>query len=80
MIRSASLFHTFFIGLLLFTSAAYPEPNPQTVLITGSNRGIGFEFVKQYADKGYNVIATCRNPDKADDLNAFATEYDNVTV
>jgi NAD(P)-dependent dehydrogenase (short-subunit alcohol dehydrogenase family) len=70
----------FLVSLLLVSSAAYAQSDSPTVLITGSNRGIGFEFVKQYADKGYNVIATCRNPDKADDLNAFATEYDNVTV
>lgn len=51
-----------------------------TVLITGANRGIGFEFVKQYADKGWDVIATCRNPDGADELNALAAEHDNVVV
>ncbi len=33
----------------------------KTVLITGANRGIGLEFVRQYADKGWNVIATCRS-------------------
>ena len=31
-----------------------------TVLITGSNRGIGLEFAKQYAAKGWKVIATHR--------------------
>jgi len=52
----------------------------RTVLITGANRGIGYEFVKQYADKGYRVIATCRNPDGADDLKAFAAEHDDVVI
>ncbi len=33
-----------------------------TVLITGSNRGIGLEFVRQYAKEGWKVIATCRTP------------------
>jgi len=80
MKRIASTFALLSIGVLLFSGPAYPESNPQTVLITGANRGIGFEFVKQYAAKGVNVIATCRNPDKADDLNAFAAEHDNVTV
>lgn len=32
------------------------------VLITGANRGIGLEFVRQYARTGWKVIATCRNP------------------
>jgi len=52
----------------------------RTVLITGANRGIGYEFVKQYTDKGYRVIATCRNPAGADDLTAFAAEHDNVVI
>ena len=42
------------------------------VLITGSNRGIGLEFVKQYAGAGYRVIACCRNPPQATALNALA--------
>ncbi len=41
-----------------------------TCVITGSNRGLGLEFVKQYAADGWEVIATCRNPDRADALNA----------
>jgi len=30
---------------------------PYQALITGSNRGIGIEFVRQYAGAGYRVIA-----------------------
>lgn len=52
----------------------------QAVLITGANRGIGFEFVRQYSDRGWLVIATTRNPDSAAELNAFAAEHDNVVV
>jgi len=43
-----------------------------TVLITGSARGIGFELAKQYAEAGHRVLATCRNPDKAENLKAVA--------
>lgn len=32
----------------------------KTVLITGANRGIGLEFVKQYLNAGYEVYAACR--------------------
>lgn len=32
-----------------------------TVLITGSNRGIGLELCRQYHDRGDNVIAVCRH-------------------
>ncbi len=33
-----------------------------TVLITGANQGIGLEFAKQYAARGWTVIATHRRP------------------
>ena len=32
-----------------------------TVMITGSNRGIGLQLARQYAHHGWTVIATCRN-------------------
>ena len=43
-----------------------------TVLITGANRGIGLEMARQYADNGWEVIGTARQPDTADELNAIA--------
>lgn len=43
-----------------------------TALITGASRGLGLEFAKQYAKAGWQVIATCRAPDKADGLRALA--------
>ena len=39
-----------------------------TVLVTGANRGIGLEFVRQYLADGWRVLATCRNPRAAKDL------------
>ena len=41
-----------------------------TVFITGSNRGIGLEFARQYAAEGWRVHAACRDPAKATDLEA----------
>jgi NAD(P)-dependent dehydrogenase (short-subunit alcohol dehydrogenase family) len=42
------------------------------VLVTGANRGIGLEFVRQYKAQGARVYACCRTPEKADDLNRIA--------
>jgi len=41
-----------------------------TVLISGASRGLGLEFVRQYAGSGWRVHATCRDPDKATALRA----------
>src|SRR5438105_4713296 len=43
-----------------------------TLLVTGANRGLGLEFVRQYAADGWRVHACCRRPDQADDLNRLA--------
>lgn len=43
------------------------------VLVTGANRGIGLEFVRQYAADGWHVIACCRDPLSATALNALAS-------
>ena len=40
----------------------------KTVFVTGANRGLGLEFCAQYAQAGWHVIATCRNPSLAEDL------------
>lgn len=43
-----------------------------TVLVTSSSRGLGQEFVRQYAADGWQVIAACRHPETvADDLRRF---------
>lgn len=34
----------------------------ETVLITGANRGLGLELVRQYAASGRRVLACCRRP------------------
>ncbi|MEZ5523446.1 MAG: SDR family oxidoreductase [Pseudomonadales bacterium] len=42
------------------------------VVITGCSRGIGLEMVKQYAQAGWQVIATVRDPGKSEALQALA--------
>lgn len=43
-----------------------------TVLITGTNRGIGLEFVEQFLAQGDRVIASCRNPAGSGALQTLA--------
>jgi NAD(P)-dependent dehydrogenase (short-subunit alcohol dehydrogenase family) len=43
-----------------------------TVLIIGASRGLGLEFARAYAAEGWRVIATCRRPDTATELNQFS--------
>ncbi len=43
-----------------------------TVVVTSASRGIGREFVRQYAGEGWKVIAACRHPESVDgELRAF---------
>ena len=51
-----------------------------TIFITGSNRGIGLEFTKQYVLQNWNVIATCRNTNQADELNELSEKHKNLSL
>lgn len=51
-----------------------------TVLVTGASRGLGFEFVRQYLADGWNVIATCRTPEKAVALKKLLKESGALSV
>ncbi|HEU4704878.1 MAG TPA: SDR family oxidoreductase [Sphingomicrobium sp.] len=42
-----------------------------TVLITGANRGIGLEFVRQFAADGWRVVATVRDPAEGGELEGL---------
>lgn len=66
--------------LALGASVARAEDYQPTALITGSNRGIGLEYVRQYAARGWKVIATCRNPAEATELQALAKANPGVVV
>lgn len=51
----------------------------QTALVTGSNRGIGLELCTQLKQRGFDVIATCRQSSAA--LNNLVVEIiENVEV
>lgn len=51
-----------------------------TVLLTGSNRGIGLAFAQYYSAAGWNVIATARKPDEATDLQELAAANPRFVV
>ena len=46
-----------------------------TVMVTGANRGIGYEHVAQYAQKKWKVIACARQREKAIDLLQLQDKY-----
>jgi NAD(P)-dependent dehydrogenase (short-subunit alcohol dehydrogenase family) len=72
------------IAILLAAVFAVPVPaiaaSPGTVLVTGANRGIGLEFVRQYAERGWAVIATARQPAEARELAALADKHATVRI
>ena len=47
----------------------------QRILVTGANRGLGLEFTTQLLARGAHVVATCRDPGKANALNRLAGEH-----
>lgn len=51
-----------------------------TVLITGANRGLGLEFVRQYQADGWDVIACCRDPDRAEALSGLGVRVEALDV
>jgi NAD(P)-dependent dehydrogenase (short-subunit alcohol dehydrogenase family) len=50
------------------------------ILITGSSRGIGFALTKVFAEKGWNVIATCRNPERASMLHELVRSNGQIRI
>lgn len=50
------------------------------LVITGANRGIGLELVRQSVAKGYAVTAACRRPDSADELLALRDAHRELDV
>jgi NAD(P)-dependent dehydrogenase (short-subunit alcohol dehydrogenase family) len=65
------------LALLPAICLSAPEP---TVLITGANRGIGLELARQYAQRDWQVIATARRPEAADDLRAIQATHPRLTI
>jgi len=52
--------------------------NLKTILITGSNRGIGLELVKESLSKNFSVIGTFRNKENSQEL--FQLNSNNIKL
>lgn len=52
-----------------------PMTQPQRSVVTGANRGLGLALVETLLVRGSHVVAGCRHPGKATDLNRLAGEH-----
>lgn len=62
------------------SAAKARDPASPTILLTGSNRGVGLALATEYAAQGWNVIATCRTPKNATELKALAAANPKVII
>lgn len=53
---------------------------PHTYLVTGANRGLGLELVRQLTAEGHRVIATARQPKEAAGLKGLDVQLEKLDV
>ena len=51
-----------------------------SILITGSNRGLGLEWARQFAMDDWRVYASCRHPAEAGELQKLARQYPKLSL
>ena len=51
-----------------------------TRLITGANRGLGYEFVRQYAESGDQIYAFCRDLSNSKELVDLENKFKDISV
>ncbi|WP_197484283.1 SDR family oxidoreductase [Halioglobus sp. HI00S01] len=66
--------------LVSLTSVSASAATVMTVLVTGANRGIGLEMVKQMRAQGLDVIGTARKPAEAEELRATGARVEQLDV
>jgi len=53
---------------------------PETILITGANRGIGLELTRVFAENNWRVLACCRHPEQAKQLQEIVAKHEQLGV
>jgi len=77
----SAAFRTLSVTLAILALGLLCSPaRADTVLITGANQGIGLEFAREYAARGWTVIATHRHSTPPATLAALAAKYPKVRV
>ena len=52
----------------------------KNIVITGANRGLGLEFVRQYAEDNTRIFACCRHPKESEALQALANQHKQISI
>lgn len=52
----------------------------ETILVTGSNRGIGLALTREFAERGWQVLACCRTPEAAIELRQLAERQTGIRI
>ncbi|MDX1593136.1 MAG: SDR family oxidoreductase [Gammaproteobacteria bacterium] len=51
-----------------------------SILVTGASRGMGLEWTRQCAERGWRVYATCRDPFEAGELRRIEESHGTITL
>jgi NAD(P)-dependent dehydrogenase (short-subunit alcohol dehydrogenase family) len=57
-------------------AATAPTGHEKTAIVIGASRGLGLGLAREFAHRGWRVIATARNPSKAPELGEAAGRSD----
>jgi protochlorophyllide reductase len=61
-------------------AGAPAAPQPQTIVITGANSGVGFEACKRLAQRGHRLVLACRTLSKAQVAAASLAYYGGIMI
>lgn len=51
-----------------------------SIMVTGASRGMGLEWVRQCAERGWRVYATCRDPFEAGELRRLDEQHAEISM